>query len=109
MTKKYSGPRHPEVLHGLEEVAAYLGIDKQTVRRWIRKLEMPVAMMPGGYYWTTRPLLGSWIGGLAGIQRDMEIPEWVKAEGVKAAALVPRTRLARTVEKLEKESGSQHA
>lgn len=66
---KYSRQRNPDVLLGLREIAGHLGVCEQTVRRWRRTLEFPVAILPGNRAMSTRPLIDAWIRGLAAAQQ----------------------------------------
>ena len=49
------------VIHGLINIAGYMGCTPSTVQRWIRKYSFPAAKLPNGGYATTTELIDRWL------------------------------------------------
>lgn len=56
--------RKQGVIQGIENMAAYLGINPKTMWLWIKEGEFPAAKTPAGMWITTIPLVCLWITSL---------------------------------------------
>ena len=54
-------PKSPEALHGINEIALYMGISYNTARRWIVFHGLPATKTPTGKWFTTKRAINAWI------------------------------------------------
>jgi hypothetical protein len=56
------------ILHGLDEIAAYLRVSRRTAQRWTQSLALPTMQSPSGLYMTSTALIDLWILSVRNVQ-----------------------------------------